>query len=115
MNSLSTRREFLKNTSLAGIASLPLLSSPPTKDKTLKIICVGAHPDDPESGCGGTLARYSATGHTVKIFYLTRGEAGIEGSSIQRLPLFELKRQKKRASCWAVCLSSLGKSMAIQW
>ena len=37
----------------------------------LKVACVGAHPDDPESGCGGTLARYSQAGHRVTILYLT--------------------------------------------
>jgi LmbE family N-acetylglucosaminyl deacetylase len=42
---------------------------------------VGAHPDDPESGCGGTLARYAAAGHRVTVVYLTRGEAGIAGQS----------------------------------
>ena len=47
----------------------------------LKIVCVGGHPDDPESGCGGTLARYAALGHPVTIVYLTRGEAGIAGKS----------------------------------
>jgi LmbE family N-acetylglucosaminyl deacetylase len=47
----------------------------------LSIVCVGGHPDDPESGCGGTLARYSAAGHRVTIVYLTRGEAGIPGKS----------------------------------
>jgi LmbE family N-acetylglucosaminyl deacetylase len=47
----------------------------------LKVVCVGGHPDDPESGCGGTLARYAAVGHTVTIIYLTRGEAGIRGKS----------------------------------
>jgi len=47
----------------------------------LKIVCVGGHPDDPESGCGGTLARYAGLGHTVTIIYLTRGEAGIAGRS----------------------------------
>ena len=40
---------------------------------------VGAHPDDPESGCGGTIALYTALGHEVVILYLTRGEAGIDG------------------------------------
>jgi len=39
----------------------------------LSVICVGGHPDDPESGCGGTLARYTAAGHRVTIIYLTRG------------------------------------------
>jgi LmbE family N-acetylglucosaminyl deacetylase len=49
--------------------------------RPLRIICVGGHPDDPESGCGGTLARYAELGHFVTIIYLTRGEAGIEGRS----------------------------------
>src|SRR5689334_23767144 len=46
--------------------------------KPLKIVCVGAHPDDPETGCGGTLAKFAAKGHDVRIIYLTRGEAGIK-------------------------------------
>jgi LmbE family N-acetylglucosaminyl deacetylase len=48
----------------------------------LKIVCVGGHPDDPESGCGGTLARYAALGHRVTILYLTRGERGISGKTL---------------------------------
>ena len=49
--------------------------------RTWNVVCVGGHPDDPESGCGGTLARYSAAGHRVTVLYLTRGEAGIPGKS----------------------------------
>jgi LmbE family N-acetylglucosaminyl deacetylase len=51
------------------------------KPGSLKVVCVGAHPDDPESGCGGTLALYAAQGHHVTIVYLTRGERGIPGKS----------------------------------
>jgi len=51
------------------------------KPGSLKAVCVGAHPDDPESGCGGTLATYAAQGHRVTIVYLTRGERGIPGKS----------------------------------
>ena len=47
----------------------------------MKIVCVGGHPDDPESGCGGTLAQLVAAGHEVVIIYLTSGEAGIIGKS----------------------------------
>lgn len=47
----------------------------------MKVVCVGGHPDDPESGCGGTLARLSRAGHDVSVIYLTRGEAGIAGKS----------------------------------
>jgi LmbE family N-acetylglucosaminyl deacetylase len=47
----------------------------------LKVLVGGGHPDDPESGCGGTIARYVDAGHDVVALYLTRGEAGIEGKS----------------------------------
>ncbi len=45
-----------------------------------KVVCLGAHPDDPESGCGGTLAALRKAGHDVTIIYLTTGEAGIPGT-----------------------------------
>ena len=51
------------------------------RNRRLKIVCVGGHPDDPEAGCGGTLAHYTALGHAVTVIYLTRGEAGISGKS----------------------------------
>lgn len=47
----------------------------------LKVLVAGGHPDDPESGCGGTIARYVGAGHDVVVLYLTRGEAGIAGTS----------------------------------
>ena len=75
----TTRRSFFKS---AAIAPLSVLTSTPLKDQaTLKILCIGGHPDDPESGCGGTLAKLSAAGHDVTAVYLTRGEAGIGGKS----------------------------------
>lgn len=40
----------------------------------LDVIAVGAHPDDVEIGCGGTLARLVQQGHRVGIVDLTDGE-----------------------------------------
>ena len=80
----TTRRTFFKKASAAGLAIAPLsmLASTSIRDQAaLKIFCIGGHPDDPESGCGGTLAKLSAAGHDVTIVYLTRGEAGINGKS----------------------------------
>jgi N-acetylglucosamine malate deacetylase 1 len=83
-----TRRKMLERSSLlaasmgAGLADGSAAEIGGEKH-TLKIVVVGAHPDDPESGCGGTIALYSDLGHQVVIFYLTRGEAGIPGKSAQ--------------------------------
>lgn len=46
----------------------------------LDILAFGAHPDDVELGCGGTLAKEIASGRTVGIIDLTRGELGTRGS-----------------------------------
>ena len=40
----------------------------------LDVIAVGAHPDDVEIGCGGTLALLASQGHRVGIVDLTDGE-----------------------------------------
>jgi LmbE family N-acetylglucosaminyl deacetylase len=84
MKSTSTRRTFVKNTA-AGLSLLSLSSSlyaqTKTQDEKKKIVCVGGHPDDPESGCGGTLAKFANAGNEVAIIYLTTGEAGIEGKT----------------------------------
>jgi LmbE family N-acetylglucosaminyl deacetylase len=83
MKNASSRRRFVQQAAAGiGLLSLPaILSAKTNPAEKLKIVCVGGHPDDPESGCGGTLARFSATGHAVTIIYLTRGEAGIPGKS----------------------------------
>src|SRR5438046_2117859 len=64
-----TRRTFVKQ-SLAAVGpamvaanALPVVSAPAEAGAArMTVVCVGAHPDDPESGCGGTLARYAARG-----------------------------------------------------
>src|SRR5665213_1030444 len=81
---LHTRRQFVKSTSAGlGLLTLPglLMADTPGADARKKIVCVGGHPGDPESGCGGTLAMLSKLGHEVVIIYLTTGEAGIPGKS----------------------------------
>ena len=81
---MNTRRDFIKTASAGiGAISLPgmLQSGVGGPFSRTKIVCVGGHPDDPESGCGGTLAKLAALGHEVTIIYLTTGEAGINGVS----------------------------------
>ena len=46
----------------------------------LDILAFGAHPDDVELGCGGTLAKEIALGKRAGIIDLTRGELGTRGS-----------------------------------
>src|SRR3989475_12376842 len=78
-----TRRTFVKQ-SLAAVGpamvaanALPVVSAQAESGAArLTVVCVGAHPDDPESGCGGALARYAALGDAGAGGYLPRGERG---------------------------------------
>jgi LmbE family N-acetylglucosaminyl deacetylase len=83
MTTETTRRTFLGQgltlPALLTLGQAPAIAQ--IKPGALKVVCVGGHPDDPESGCGGTLALYAAQGHRVSIVYLTRGERGIPGRS----------------------------------
>ena len=47
----------------------------------LDILAFGAHPDDVELGCGGTIAKEISLGKKVGIVDLTRGELGTRGSA----------------------------------
>lgn len=46
-----------------------------------KVLVIGAHPDDPESMCAGTMLKLKAMGTEVVAVYLTSGEAGIVGKT----------------------------------
>lgn len=46
----------------------------------IDVLAVGAHPDDVELGCGGTLAVLADQGYRTGVLHLTRGERGTRGS-----------------------------------
>ena len=52
---------------------------------TLDLLAIGAHPDDVELGCGGTLARLAGAGRRIGILHLTRGEMGTRGTVEERV------------------------------
>ncbi len=51
----------------------------------LDVLAIGAHPDDVELGCGGTLALLARAGRRVGLLHLTRGERGTRGTPEERL------------------------------
>ena len=55
-----------------------------TSETTLDVLAIGAHPDDIELSCGGTLALLVQAGHKVGILHLTRGEASTRGNVQER-------------------------------
>lgn len=82
------RRDMIKMTGAAALGAtvlgLPAVASDNGRivdTNRRKILVIGAHPDDPETGCGGTMCLLHDAGHEVVSVYLTRGEAGIPGKN----------------------------------
>jgi bacillithiol biosynthesis deacetylase BshB1 len=57
------------------------------------ILAIGAHPDDVELGCSGTILKHIAAGYSAGIIDLTKGELGTRGSVKSRME--EVKASSK--------------------
>jgi N-acetylglucosamine malate deacetylase 1 len=67
------------------------------------VLAVGAHPDDVELGCGGTLARLAASGRRVGILDLTAGELATRGDAAVRAREAEAAAHALGVA-WRICL-----------
>jgi LmbE family N-acetylglucosaminyl deacetylase len=75
-------RPLLLLTLAAGLLLVPVNGSSQEKkgsqekQRPLRIICFGAHPDDAEFKAGGVAAKWAALGHKVKFVSVTNGDIG---------------------------------------
>ncbi len=60
-----------------------------------KVLVIGAHPDDPESMCAGTMLKLKDMGAEVVAVYLTSGEAGIVGKTHEQARTIRQAEAKK--------------------
>ncbi len=56
-----------------------------TDEQKLDILAFGAHPDDVELSCSGTLIKHQALGYKTGVIDFTRGELGTRGTPEQRI------------------------------
>ena len=68
-------------------AELPAPLPPPTR-----ALAIGAHPDDIEFGCGGTLAKWAAAGTDIHLLVLTDGSKGTWDATQDLAALIGLRR-----------------------
>jgi len=62
----------------------------------MKIIAFGAHPDDMEFLCAGTLAKYRRAGHQVAMAVSTNGEVG--SATLGKAEIAAIREREARAS-----------------
>lgn len=50
----------------------------------MNVLAIGAHPDDIEFGCGGSVIKYAKAGHRVYLLVLTEGSGGGDPATRRR-------------------------------
>ena len=63
----------------------------------MNILAIGAHPDDVETSCGGTLAKYAKQGHKIFTATSTNGNVGSATLSMEEIAKIR-KEEAKRAA-----------------
>ena len=58
------------------VALMLLLAGTAHAQAKIRIICIGAHPDDCDIKAGGAAVKWAAAGHAVKFVAVTNGDAG---------------------------------------
>jgi LmbE family N-acetylglucosaminyl deacetylase len=80
---------------LAARADGPAAPAAAAAGGKLRILCLGAHPDDCELKAGGVAAKWAALGHQVKFVSVTNGDVGhwqTAGGPLARRRAAEVKR-----------------------
>lgn len=64
----------------------------------MNILAIGAHPDDIETSCGGTLAKYAKMGHKVFTATATNGNVGSATLSMDEIAKIRKEEARKAAA-----------------
>lgn len=112
MGTVSRRHLLATSLGLASAAPLGLAAreAPPARTR-LKVVFVGAHPDDVETCAGATVARYAERGHDVAILYLTKGEVGMRGKSKEETAAIRSAEAERAAEILKARVRFLGRQV----
>jgi N-acetylglucosamine malate deacetylase 1 len=74
----------------------------------VKVLAVGAHPDDLEILCGGTLARFVKEGHEVVMCHATLGDRGSYVHTSEEIAAIRSRESKRAAEICGAQEATLG-------
>lgn len=69
-----------------------------TSQSPERVMVIAAHPDDPEFGCAGTIAKWAQAGRKVTYVLLTSGDKGSRDPNLKPGELAALREEEQRAA-----------------
>ena len=79
----------------------------------MNVLAIGAHPDDIEMQCAGTLALYARAGHKVFMAVATNGNVG--SPTHTREEIGAIRRKEQEASCSLIGASLIWMDFDDEW
>jgi LmbE family N-acetylglucosaminyl deacetylase len=79
----------------------------------MNVLAIGAHPDDLELLCAGTLARYAQAGHEVFMAIATNGEVG--SATLSKEQTAKLRHEEARRSCARIGATLIWMGFPDEW
>ena len=67
-----------------------------------RVMVIGAHPDDPEFGCAGTIAKWAAAGKEITYVILTNGDKGTHDPNVRPGDLAAIREAEQWAAARAL-------------
>ena len=63
-----------------------------------RVMVIGAHPDDPEFGCAGTVMKWAQVGRSITYVLLTSGDKGSPDPTLRPGQLAAMREDEQRAA-----------------
>jgi LmbE family N-acetylglucosaminyl deacetylase len=69
-----------------------------TTESLNRVMVIGAHPDDPEFGCAGTVIKWARAGKSITYVLLTSGDKGSSDPNLRPGQLAAMREDEQRAA-----------------
>lgn len=91
-----------------GTIPYPIPEDPPETSRSLTpVLVVSPHPDDAESGAGGTMAFWAAQGRKVVLVVCTNGDKGSANPDMNSKMLAEIREREQREAAQVLGVSEV--------
>jgi LmbE family N-acetylglucosaminyl deacetylase len=74
------------------------MTEPNTSAGPIRVMVIGAHPDDPEFGCAGTVAKWAQEGKDLTYLLLTSGDKGSHNPELSPGAVASIREKEQEAA-----------------
>jgi LmbE family N-acetylglucosaminyl deacetylase len=90
------------------------MTDPETSAGPIRVMVIGAHPDDPEFGCAGAVAKWAQEGKELTYVLLTSGDKGSHNREMSPGAVASIREKEQEAAATELGVKS-GITLMAYW